>query len=92
MGEPVIAVTPEQRQRIQDALRDSPSQMTLQLARRLGVPEVEVIRAMPDGRAVELDAGRWEELLRIVRGVGQGPRHRLQRLRHQRGHGTIRRL
>jgi putative heme iron utilization protein len=37
--------------------------MTLQLARDFGVPEVEVIRAFPDGRAVELDAARWEEML-----------------------------
>ena len=35
--------------------------MTLQLARDLGVPEVEVIRALPDDRAVELDATRWED-------------------------------
>jgi putative heme iron utilization protein len=55
---------PETRQRIQEALRNSPSQMTLQLARQLGVPEVEVIRAMPDERTVELDAVRWEEVLR----------------------------
>src|SRR5262249_8807862 len=54
-----------------DALRDAPSQMTLQLARRLGVPEVEVIRALPDGWAVELDVGRWEELLRALDGFGK---------------------
>jgi putative hemin transport protein len=45
--------------------------MTLQLARQLGVPEVEVIRVLPDGRAVELDAGRWEELIRALEGLGQ---------------------
>jgi putative hemin transport protein len=44
--------------------------MTLQLARQLGVPEVEVIRALPDGRAVELDVGRWEELIRALEGLG----------------------
>jgi putative hemin transport protein len=38
--------------------------MTLQLARDLGVPEVEVIRAFPTDRVVELDIARWEELLR----------------------------
>ena len=57
MNEPA-AVTPEQRQRIRDALRDGPSQMTFQLARKLGVPEAEVIRTMPDGRAVAPAAGR----------------------------------
>jgi putative hemin transport protein len=64
-------VTPEQVQRIKNALRDGPSQMTLQLARKLGVPEAEVIRNMPDGRAVELDAGRWEELLRSFEELGK---------------------
>jgi putative heme utilization carrier protein HutX len=67
---PAPSVTPEQRRRIRDALRDAPSQMTLQLARKLGVPEVEVIRALPDGRAVELDLGRWEELLRALEDFG----------------------
>jgi putative hemin transport protein len=38
--------------------------MTLQLAREFGVPEVEVIRAFPDERAVELDITRWEDLMR----------------------------
>jgi putative heme iron utilization protein len=63
--------TAEQRQRIQAALKASPSRMTLQLARQLGVPEVEVIRALPDGRAVELDLGRWEELIRAFEGLGK---------------------
>ncbi len=70
MNEPA-SITPEQRQRIRDALRDGPSQMTLQLARKLGVPEAEIIRQMPDGRAVELDASRWEELLRSFEDLGK---------------------
>lgn len=61
----------EQRQKIQAALRASPSQMTLQLARQLGVPEVEVIRAMPDGRSVELDLSRCEELLKSLADLGK---------------------
>src|SRR5947209_1657022 len=44
--------------------------MTLQLARDLGVPEVEVIRAFPSDRVTELDIGRWEELLRSLEGLG----------------------
>ena len=42
----------------------------LEVARDLGVPEVEVIRAFPDRRAVELDADRWEELLRDLETLG----------------------
>ena len=60
----------EQTERIRAALRAAPSQMTLQLARQLGVPEVEVIRAMPEGRGVELDAARWEDILRALEEVG----------------------
>jgi putative hemin transport protein len=60
----------ERAERIRAALRAAPSQMTLQLARQLGVPEVEVIRALPDGRAVELDAARWRELFEALEALG----------------------
>jgi putative heme iron utilization protein len=60
----------DRRARIRDAVREQPRKMTMQLARELGVPEAEVIRALPDGRSVELDAGRWEELLRAFEGLG----------------------
>jgi putative hemin transport protein len=49
----------------------SPRKMTVQLARELGVPEAEVIRALPEGLATELDARRWEELLRGLEAFGQ---------------------
>jgi len=61
----------EMVERIRAALRSSPSQMTLQLSRQLGVPEVEVIRAMPDGRSVELDRARWEELFQSFPELGK---------------------
>jgi putative heme iron utilization protein len=64
-------ITPEQRARIDAALAENPSQMTLQLARRLAVPEAEVVRAMPGGRSVELDVARWEELFRAFEGLGR---------------------
>jgi putative hemin transport protein len=44
--------------------------MTLQLARDLGVPEIEVIRALPKDRAVELDASQWEMILKSLEGLG----------------------
>lgn len=56
---------------IQAAVRKNPSRMTSQLARELGVPEVDVVRALPDGRAVELDAARWEELIRAFADLGE---------------------
>jgi putative heme iron utilization protein len=45
----------EQRAKVRAAVAANPTAMTLQLARDLGVPECEVIRAMPDGRSIELD-------------------------------------
>jgi putative hemin transport protein len=61
----------ETRERIRAAVRENPNQMTMLLARQLGVPEVEVIRAFPDDRAAELDPGRWEELVRRLEGFGK---------------------
>ena len=56
---------------VSDALERNPGTMTSQLARELGVPEAEVVRALPGGRAVELDAGRWEEIVRSFEALGQ---------------------
>jgi len=57
--------------RLAAALGRNPRAMTLQLARDLGVAEVEIIRALPDGRAVELDVGHWEELIRALVTLGK---------------------
>src|SRR6186997_1291606 len=56
--------------RIRSAVEKNPRQMTLKLARDLGVPEVEVIRAFPADRVTELDIARWEELLSSLEGLG----------------------
>ena len=58
--------------RIRAAVEKNPRKMTLQLARDLGVPEVEVIRAFPADRVTELDIARWEELLCELRGIWFG--------------------
>jgi putative heme iron utilization protein len=57
-------------ERIRAAVEKNPRKMTLQLARDLGVPEVEVIRAFPTDRVMELDIARWEELLRSFESLG----------------------
>ena len=49
----------------------SPRKMTVQLARELGVPELEVIRALPEKLVSELDIARWEEMLRALEAFGQ---------------------
>jgi putative heme iron utilization protein len=66
------------REQIQAAIRENPNQMTMLLAKQFGVPEVEVVRAFPDERAVELDAQRWEEVTRRLEafGIGVAVRHR----------------
>jgi putative heme iron utilization protein len=56
---------------VKAALVANPSGMTSQMARRLDVPEAEVIRAMPDGRSVELDISRWQELFSAIEELGQ---------------------
>jgi putative heme iron utilization protein len=56
--------------RIRAAVERNPRKMTLQLARDLGVAEVEVIRAFPPDRVTELDIARWEELLRSFEALG----------------------
>src|SRR5436309_9912975 len=60
----------EMAERIRSAVEKNPRKMTLQLARDLGVPEVEVLRAFPPDRITELDIRRWEELLRSLEPVG----------------------
>jgi putative heme utilization carrier protein HutX len=50
-------------QRVEDALAHNPGAMTMQLAREFGVAEAEILRALPDGRAVELDLSRFDTLM-----------------------------
>ena len=61
----------DDRAAVRAAVAAAPRRMTVELARELGVPEAEVIRALPDGRAVELDLSRWEELIRSFEPLGK---------------------
>jgi putative heme utilization carrier protein HutX len=56
---------------VHEALAQDRHQTTLMLASQLGVPEVEVIRCLPDGASTELDIGRWEELVRSFETLGK---------------------
>ena len=60
----------EMSERIRAAVEKNPRKMTLQLARDLGVPEVEIIRAFPPDRVTELDIARWEEILLSLEALG----------------------
>ena len=56
---------------IRAKLAASPTQMTLQLARDLGVAEADVIRCMPEGQSVELDPTHWRQLLEAMPPFGR---------------------
>ena len=56
--------------RIRAAIANAPAKMTLQLARDLDVPELEIIRHFPNHRATELDLARWRELLEELAAFG----------------------
>ena len=56
---------------IRAAVAANRRRMTSQVARDLGVPEADVIRALPDGQSVELDATRWEDLIRSFEPLGK---------------------
>lgn len=58
-------------QRVAEAIKKNPKAMTPQVARELGVPEADVIRFLPDKRSTELDATRWEEVIRAFEGLGK---------------------
>jgi putative heme utilization carrier protein HutX len=56
---------------IREAFDRDRKQMVLLLARQLGVPEVEVVRAMPEEIVTELDFGQWEEVIRSFEALGE---------------------
>jgi putative hemin transport protein len=66
-----MSTTVSLAQRVQDALAHNPGAMTVQLARDFGVPEMEILRALPPGRAVELDLSRWEALMGYLETIGK---------------------
>lgn len=57
--------------RVRAECERNPRLMTSRLAEDLGVAEADVLRCLPDNRAVELDARRWEELIRRFEDLGK---------------------
>lgn len=55
---------------IKAKVAENSSRMTIQIARELGVPEVEVVRALPDDQVWELDATKWEALIKSFATLG----------------------
>lgn len=58
------------RKQVHEFYASSPTALTLHAARSLNVPEAEVVRHLPGDRSVELNAARFEELLRSFEPVG----------------------
>lgn len=55
---------------IREVFNRDRSQMTLMLAHRLQIPEVQILRALEGDLAHELDAARWEEIIRAFEELG----------------------
>jgi putative heme utilization carrier protein HutX len=55
---------------IREAFDRDRKQMVLLLARQLGVPELEVVQAMPEDLVVELDFEQWEDIIRSFEVLG----------------------
>lgn len=60
----------ERRAAIREAFNSDRSQMTLMLAQKLQIPEVEILHALEGDTAQELDFSRWEELIRAFENLG----------------------
>ncbi len=50
-------------EQLREAFNADRKQMTLMVARKMRVPEVEVIRSLEGDIAHELDSSRWEEII-----------------------------
>jgi putative heme utilization carrier protein HutX len=59
------------REQVAAILAEDPGEMTPIIARRLGIPEADVLRAFPEGKVAELDCSRWEELIGRIAELGR---------------------
>lgn len=71
----IAALSPDLKQEdrlrsIREAYNSDRSQMTLMLAHKLGVPEVQIMQALTGDTAHELDFSHWEDLIRAFEGLG----------------------
>ncbi len=67
---PSPELTDALRERIREAYLNNTSQMTVVLARELDVPELLVVRSLPEEQVCELDATQWEQVLRRFEELG----------------------
>ncbi len=62
---------PDLRERVRAAVEKNPRAMTPMIAQQLGVSECDVIRNLPDNRAVELDRPRFQQLIESFATLGK---------------------
>jgi putative hemin transport protein len=67
---PEAAMMAELKGKVQARLAEDPKLMTMVLARELGVPEMAVIRCLPEKQVVELDGSQWEAVIRSFTDLG----------------------
>ena len=70
MPHPALTIAEDRYTAICQAFDADRSQMSLMLARQMQLPEVEVIRALQGDLAHELDASRWEQIIRAFEALG----------------------
>lgn len=58
-------------ERVAEILAQTPGEMTIMMARKLGVPEAEVIRNHPAHLATELDATKSIEIIKALEALGK---------------------
>lgn len=63
--------TAELAARVAEEFAENGRAMTPVVARRLGVPEADVVRHLPNGMSRELDARQWEAILRRLSDFGK---------------------
>lgn len=60
----------ELQSKVEEKLKANPGIKTAMLAQTLGVPEVAIVRVLPDGRSKELDDSKMEDIIKDIEQLG----------------------
>jgi putative heme utilization carrier protein HutX len=66
-----VADASEMKEKVRETFQKNPRAMTPFVAQQLGVTECDVVRNLPDGRSVELDASRAKDLIHAFEAIGK---------------------
>lgn len=59
------------RTKVQSIFTTNKQAMTSMVAQQLGVPEIEIVRHLPDARSTQLDPARIQDLIRDFEAIGK---------------------